>query len=126
MSDEDDSNIRTLGVAWKSPPSDIEHRTLEIINGGGCNHAHVWKGGKLRDAWYYIREGELEVECGICGGRVDPMFVLKQIARKESAWHHARKVYADEMKRLDERRATKCDHCGKMTRVSRAKRRVAK
>lgn len=120
----DDDNLRELGIKFKAPPADSD-LTLKIVV-GECNHTGYWKGGRHKDAHYLIRDGETELECGICGQRLDPMFVLKQLARKESQWRHAREVYAEEMKRLDERRATKCKECGKMTPISRAKRREKK
>ena len=119
---DDTSNVTTLGVEWKSPPGDTESM-LQIVNGGGCNHIHQINGGKIVSATYRIRQGETEVECGLCGARVDPMFVLMQVAQKESRWQYSRKMYAQEMERLADRRATKCTHCGRMTRISRAKKR---
>jgi hypothetical protein len=43
--------------------------------------------------------------------------VAKALAPK--GWAQAR--YHEEMKRLEERSLTQCEHCGKMTRISRAK-----
>lgn len=59
-------------------------------------------------------------KCLKCGGEVGPMFVLEQLMHKESQWMQTRAAYQDEMRRLDERSSTKCQHCDKMTRISRA------
>ena len=58
-------------------------------------------------------------KCLECGEDVSPMFVLKRLMSQESRWNRARENYKDEMKRLAERSKTKCEHCGKMTRISR-------
>jgi len=58
--------------------------------------------------------------CRTCGGDVSPMFVLEQLMRHESQWQQTRSAYQEEMKRLAERRKTKCQHCHKMTRISNA------
>jgi hypothetical protein len=58
-------------------------------------------------------------KCLKCGAEVSPIFVLEQLMHQESRWMRTREAYLDEMKRLDERARTKCQHCGEMTRISR-------
>lgn len=113
-----DENITKLPIKFKTPPSE-DGPMLEIVRGGACDHRYRWVNGKMRNANFLIREGETEVECGLCGTRVDPMFVLRIMATEETTWQHSRKRYQDEMKRLEERKATKCEHCDRMTRISR-------
>ena len=48
------------------------------------------------------------------------MFVLESLMHQESRWMRTREAYQEEMKRLDERSRTKCQHCGQMTRISRS------
>jgi ribosomal protein S27E len=97
----------------KRPPD--EGRMLEVVHyDGGCAHLNTT---------FRFREGETEVTCGACGTKLDPMFVLKQLATEESRWFNNRDRYQDEMKRIEERSKTECEHCGKMTRISRAKAR---
>ncbi len=67
---------------------------------------------------------EVDVEankcsCRECGGDVSPMFVLEQLMKKESLWRRSLSNYQDQMKRLKERSRTKCQHCKKMTQISR-------
>ena len=57
--------------------------------------------------------------CKACGEEVTAIFVLKRLMRDESRWMESHAKYHDQMKRLSERSRTKCDHCGKMTRISR-------
>lgn len=116
----DDDKIKTLPIRFKEPPGESDPM-LKIVNsfGKGCDHRHLWKGGRMVSVTYSIREGETEVECGNCGTRLDPMFVLRRLAIEETKFEQNRQRYQDEMRRLSERQRTKCDHCGKMTRISR-------
>lgn len=116
----DDDNVKKLPIRFKEPPSDSDPM-LKIVNsiGQGCDHRLTWKGGRMISVAYNIREGETEVECGNCGTRLDPMFVLRRLATEETKFEQNRQRYQDEMRRLSERQRTTCDHCGKMTRISR-------
>ena len=72
---------------------------------------------------HYDGPFELDEDAGICrckecGDEVTALFVLKRLMQKESQWNKSRSYYKDEMKRLAARSRTKCDHCGKMTRIS--------
>ena len=66
---------------------------------------------------YRIREGEAEVECGGCGTRLDPMFVLRQLAYEDSMWKRRQEAAVRTAKELEQRVRTKCQHCGEMTRI---------
>lgn len=57
--------------------------------------------------------------CRDCGAEVSPMFVLERLMQKESIWMKSSDRYLDELKRLAERSSTKCQHCHKMTKISR-------
>lgn len=122
MTDSEDK-IKKLNVRFKAPPSE-DQPTLQVVDRGGCDHRSIYVnsgglGGRFVDVQYKIRDGETEVECGNCGTRLDPMWVLKILARREHGWHQKREVANEEMKRLEQRTSTKCRHCGKMTRISR-------
>lgn len=116
----DDDNVSKLPVRFKSPPGE-EGRTLKIVSSWddrtACDHVH--KPGSLARVSYLIRKGETEVECSECGTKLHPMFVLNLMACAETDWLRTRELYVQEMKRLNERKRTQCDHCGKMTRISR-------
>lgn len=117
----DDDNVRPLPVKFKAPASD-EEPMLKIVQTSWtkdeCDHKTRYANERIEHASYLIREGETEVECSLCNRRLDPMFVLMRLARKESEWHRTRALYQDEMKRLSARKRTKCESCGHMTRIS--------
>jgi hypothetical protein len=118
---DDENKVKQLGVAFKKPPGEDEPQ-LKVIHGydkSTCNHLWRIEGSTTRQAQYLIRDGEMEVECGLCGTRLDPMFVLQKLAREESQWQRHRQQHLDEMKRFNERSRTKCEHCDRMTRISR-------
>lgn len=125
--DDDDDKVTKLPVRFKKPPS-ADGPMLRVIHGfdpGGCNHRWVFRHdpatGRSQkiNAQYLIREGDTEVECSLCKTRIDPMFVLRILAVEENHWKETRRHYQAEMQRLNERERTKCQHCGKMTRISR-------
>lgn len=58
--------------------------------------------------------------CRDCKEEVSPMFVLEKLMHEESRWRRTRSDYLDELKRLEQRSRTKCQHCGEMTRISRS------
>jgi len=116
-----DDNITKLPIKFKAPPSD-DGPMLKIVDRydrGSCNHSYQFINGRTVNAKYLIREGEMEVECSLCDTKLDPMFVLRRLAHEETQWERSRKTYHEEMARLKERKATKCEHCSKMTRISR-------
>lgn len=118
----DDDKVTKLPVKFKAPPSD-DGPMLQIVDARwgdkGCNHSSSFVNGKMISAKYLIREGETEVECSLCETKLDPMFVLRKLAHEETKWERSRKIYHEEMARLKERKATKCEHCNRMTRISR-------
>jgi hypothetical protein len=124
MTDED--NVTRLKTKFKKPDDDPPFLKVISYDRDHCNHRYRWDGdamssagSRMVNATYLLREGETEVECGLCGARLDPMFVLRIMANEENTWTHARARYIYEMKRLKERSRTKCMCCGKMTEISR-------
>lgn len=93
-----------LNVKFKKPPP--EGLTL-IRDWGKCSHGQ-----------FLVDESKAEVECGKCGEKLNPMWVLARLAGDDTKFHEAAKRYQEEMKRLNERSTTKCNYCGKMTRIS--------
>lgn len=112
----DDENITKLPVRFKAPLP--EGRSImcawEAGRAGPCNHLF---------ATYLIEDGGAEVTCGRCNGKLDPMWVLGRLATEDRRMAESQARYQDEMKRLDERKRTKCRHCGNLTPISRAKAR---
>ncbi len=121
MTDE----ITKLPVKFKEPPTG--ERTLELAEGPGvCNHSFYFErdpkgglGSTMKHVTYVVDQAATEVECGHCRAKLNPTWVLVQLAHKESRYQETAKRYHEEMKRLNERSRTECQHCGKMTKISR-------
>lgn len=107
---DDGDNVTKLPVRFKNPMP--EERTLvrpwEVQRYGECMHDK-----------FIVDDKKQEVECGKCGEKLNPMWVLAQLCSKDMRIHEAAKRYKEEMARLAERERTKCHHCGQMTRISR-------
>lgn len=108
----DDSNITKLPVRYRQPPED--GRTLlgkyDPPHHPTCNHLMVE---------YWVDPAEAEVTCGRCKTKLNPMWVLGQLATDDRRFAENQKAAKAAQERLAERSRTKCDHCGKMTRISR-------
>lgn len=105
----DDEKVVVLPVKTRVPRD--EEAFLQPVPHSACQH---WDGP------FEVDEDAGKCKCLACGGEVTPIFVLMQLMRKESRWMQTRAAYNDEMKRLWERSRTKCQHCGKTTRISKA------
>jgi hypothetical protein len=84
-------------------------RVLTEVHGYECRHQR-----------FTVDAALAQVSCADCKERLDPMFALIQLARKETRYHELHARYQDEMQRLGERSKTKCQHCDQMTRISKA------
>lgn len=71
-----------------------------------------------RSGTFLIDDSLDHVTCSLCGEKLNPMWVLTFLAKQETRWHYAHQQYLDEMKRLADRKKTKCRHCGEMTPIS--------
>lgn len=105
-----EDNVTKLPIRFKNLDRD---KSLEIVHykPDACTH---------HNQTYMITESEESVECGTCGTKLSPLWVLRQLALQEMKWHETRARYHEEMKRLGERSRTTCQHCGKMTKISRS------
>lgn len=70
------------------------------------------------DTDYVVDVSDSQVECGTCGNKLNPMWVLEQLARREHRFHEAEKTYREAIARLEKRQKTKCQHCGEITKIS--------
>lgn len=98
--------VKPIGVQHRDA---AEGKFLVLPPPPKCSH---WNGPFEVD----VKQGKCK--CKKCGEEVSPIFVLDQLMRDESTWRQLHVVYQDEMKRLGERRLTKCQHCKQMTRIS--------
>lgn len=109
MNISDDDKITPIPVKFKGPLP--PERTLFMpweVQSKPCHHQA-----------FVIDHEKSEVECKDCKAKLNPMWVLQQLAARDHRFQAAHLRYHEEMKRLDERTRTKCQHCGKLTRVSR-------
>jgi ribosomal protein S27E len=106
----DDDNVTKLLVRLKNAAP--EDRTL-------LRPWEVQKHDKCMHHSFVVDDKKTEVECATCGEKLNPMWVLVQLASKDMRMQEAAKRYKDEMARLAERERTKCQHCGQITRISR-------
>ncbi|WP_342049896.1 MULTISPECIES: hypothetical protein [unclassified Cupriavidus] len=79
----------------------------------------LYKPGCQHDRGFEIDEKLGEVQCLACREKLNPMWVLSQLARIETRWHQQHAQHQQELARLAERSRTKCRHCGEMTPISR-------
>lgn len=86
-------------------------RTLEVVPRCRCQH--------LR---FVIDESLDAVECADCGDRLSPMWVLKQLAFKESWLAQRRDFFRKQVAALQERTKFKCGKCGSINDLTRSLR----
>ncbi len=101
-----DDKIPVLPVKHKA---ELRHLTLVPPERAGCLHY---------PAQFTVDVNAAKCFCRKCNAEVSPMFVLERLMNQESQWNRTRESYQDEMRRLAERSRTKCQHCGKQTRIS--------
>jgi len=100
------ADVIQLNAPFKKP---VPKERFLVVDHMACSH---------HNGPYIIDDTLAEVTCGQCKAKLNPMFVLKQLAHQETRWHTHFKQYQGEMKRLSERSKTKCQHCKQMTRIS--------
>lgn len=64
-----------------------------------------------------LNEGLAKVECATCGKELNPIWVLTRLAHEESRFKRNRQAYIEAKEEYEKRIRTKCQHCGKMTRI---------
>lgn len=101
----DDDKIKQIPVKFKNPKPDDK---FLVVENRKCLH---YNGPFLVD------DSLEHIECGQCGEKLNPMWVLRQLANKETTWHLSLERYRDAMKRLDEKQRCKCQNCGQITRI---------
>ncbi len=76
--------------------------------------------GELRECQHLhmvVDEKKNIVECDDCGAELNPVWALLRFANEESRWEYERKALAEIKAKIEQKRRTKCRHCGKMTDV---------
>lgn len=110
MDEELPDGVKRLPIRFKSPLP--PERTLlfpyEVEKPERCSHEN-----------FIVDNKKAEVECGQCHEKLNPMWVLTVLTDRDHRYHESHSRYQEEMKRLEDRVRTKCQHCDKMTRISR-------
>ncbi len=112
MTDDEPPRVTRLPVRFREPPD--ADRTLfgphDPPHHPECSHTFVH---------YYVNPAEAEVTCGKCKTKLNPMWVLGQLANGDRRYAESQRAAKAAQARLDERSRTKCEHCKRMTRISR-------
>ena len=68
---------------------------------------------------YMVDESLNKVTCGKCNKELNPIWVLNELAHKNSKNRHRLMDLKMELKKTEDKMHCKCDKCGKMTRIAR-------
>lgn len=102
MEFENDPNVTVLPVKKREPLENV----LSVVHPYKCRHPH-----------FEVDEKLAEVTCRACGEKMNPMWVLIQIAYNERVLADRLLSLRTECRLLEGRVRTKCEHCKKMTRI---------
>lgn len=95
-------NVSVLPTKKREPSENV----LNVVHSYKCRHSHFEVDDKLA-----------EVTCRDCGEKMNPMWVLTEIAHNERMLNDRLISLKTECELLAGRVRAKCDHCGKMTRI---------
>ncbi len=96
-----DDDIHILHKRTK--PRRDEDLVLHVVRDYSCRHPH-----------FIVDEAKSKVECGLCGEKLNPMWVLQEIARQDSQLAQMRDALSKKVTDLRNKTKYKCGSCGKM------------
>lgn len=68
----------------------------------------------------YIVDPKLNtVECGICGEKLNPMWVLTELCNQEQRAYRRLQVLNEQAEKAIAKNRCKCQKCGKITRIQK-------
>lgn len=104
---EDNDNIVEF-KRIKQPPTDkpIFKETQTYRHRLECQHGD-----------FKINESNDTVACGLCGEVLSPMWVLKQLANKNSQLYWRWQEMQEKVEKTRNKMRCKCQHCGQMTAI---------
>lgn len=105
--DQKPANVTVLKV--KKRPTGDDAPQFEIVRPGKCDHASYHSTYSVN-----VEEGKVFCKCGV---EISPIFALAELARAESRYRQGVIGFAKIRDEVDKRTRTKCQHCGKMTRI---------
>lgn len=68
---------------------------------------------------FHIDETLNFVKCGLCGEHLNPIWVIAQLANRESRARRTVSELEHLAKKTEQKLRCKCEHCGNMTRIQR-------
>lgn len=74
---------------------------------------------KCQHTRFIVDESESMVECGICGEKLNPIWVIAQLAGDEHRAIRRLKEIEEMAERAVRKTKCKCQHCNKMTDIVR-------
>lgn len=84
----------------------VEAPPLEVVHSYKCRHGN-----------FLVDEKKAEVECGICHEKLNPMWVLVEIATQDRILRDRWAGMKAEVELMKPKLRTKCKHCGEMTPI---------
>ena len=106
-------NVENIGIKFKKTDGKRDQNLTLVKSYEGERFC-------VRNGHAYVIDEESDIiTCQNCDKTFNPIWVLIDLCRKESKWTHNFKRYQEEMKRLANRKRTKCKSCGEMTDISR-------
>jgi len=58
------------------------------------------------------------VECESCGEKLNPVWVLERMITQASHWKYRLEENRKTLEKLEKKKRTKCEHCGRFTTVN--------
>ena len=66
---------------------------------------------------FLVDEKLAYIECGICGEKLNPMWVIGQLCNREARANRAVEALAKVVEEAEKKNSCKCEKCGQMTRI---------
>lgn len=101
------SDIEGKVVSLPTRVKRTSDQPLEVVRYGKCQHHHI-----------EVDETKADVKCRDCGDSLNPVWVLARLAQEDSLLMRRWEGMHAEVRALQGRVRTKCEHCDQMTRIS--------
>lgn len=110
MGADDDKELGVV-VPLGSTTKPVDQRGLRLVrySHGTCNHS---------TSTYIVDERLAEVQCGDCGAKLEPVWVLRSLCEKEARWNQRRTEFLELQAETRDRTRTRCQHCDQMTNIN--------
>lgn len=106
---EDEELGKVLPLGTTAKPTDQRGLRLVRYVQGACQHS---------TSTFIVDEKLAEVQCGDCGAKLEPIWVLRQLCEKEARWNQRRTEFLELQEATRERTRTRCQHCDQMTAIN--------